>query len=51
MTKQALDKYKQIDSFIKDYMKWKNISKISDIDNEQMRHQIEIVREMIELLP
>lgn len=51
LTKQAYDKYKKLAEYIKGYMAFKKFQRLEDIGNDQMQQQIQIVHEMVELLP
>lgn len=50
-TKEALDKYNELNAYIQEYFKFKKINSVSEVESEQMRHQIEIVQDMVSLLP
>jgi len=50
-TKEALDKYNELNAYIQEYFKFKKINTVSEVESEQMRHQIEIVQDMVSLLP
>uniref|UniRef100_A0A7S3CST0 KIF-binding protein n=1 Tax=Strombidium rassoulzadegani TaxID=1082188 RepID=A0A7S3CST0_9SPIT len=50
-TKDALDIYLKLQLYVKDYFKFKGISGEAEVEDEQVREQIRIVREMAELLP
>ena len=49
-TKEALDRYKRVWVFIQEYLKYKKI-KEEDLEKNQMRQQIDIIKERIALLP
>ena len=51
LTKQAYDRYLRINKYVQEYLAYKQLKSVSDIDNQQMQQQIEIIREMIQLLP
>jgi len=36
---------------VEEYLKWKKLEKYEHIENEQVVQQVEIVNEMVELLP
>jgi len=50
-TKEALDRYTKLDKYIQQYYSWKKIKGVDEVESKQMRDQINIVTEMIELLP
>lgn len=51
MTKQAYDRYLRLSKYIQEYMAYKGMKSVNEIENPQMRQQIEITQEMIQLLP
>lgn len=50
-TKEAYDIYLRIDKFVKEWMEYKKYATEQDIPEEAIRQQINIINEMIQLLP